>query len=107
VVEHYYSYTLHVLQVHVGNLTFAIGRINYEEPAGTLPLPIIIGVSVAIGIAFIIIIVIVMAYLRKSQESDRVMKRMQTQMDVLESRVAKECKEGKYFYLVFFSLNIF
>ncbi|XP_064633300.1 plexin-A4-like isoform X2 [Lineus longissimus] len=80
--------------VHVGNLTFPIGRINFEEPAGTLPIAVIIGVSVAIGIAVIIIVIIFMAYCRKSQESDRVMKRMQTQMDVLESRVAKECKEA-------------
>ena len=42
----------------------------------------------------VIIIIIFIAYRLKSRESDRVMKRMQNQMDTLEAKVAKECKEG-------------
>ena len=63
-----------------------------------LPLPAIIGITAGGGVLLLGIIVIFIAYRRKSQESDRVMKRMQTQMDVLEARVAKECKEGKGLY---------
>ena len=49
------------------------------------------------GISLFVVLVIVcilVAYKRKSHESSQVMKRMQSQMDVLEIRVAKECKEG-------------
>ncbi|CAH1393499.1 unnamed protein product [Nezara viridula] len=38
--------------------------------------------------------VIVIAYRRKSTESNRVLKNMQEQMDILELRVAAECKEA-------------
>ena len=44
--------------------------------------------------SYSIIIIIFIAYRLKSRESDRVMKRMQNQMDTLEAKVAKECKEG-------------
>ena len=46
------------------------------------------------GFLVVVIIVIFIAYRLKSRESDRVMKRMQNQMDTLEAKVAKECKEG-------------
>ena len=41
------------------------------------------------------VIAILIAYKRKSSESSRVLKNMQEQMDVLELRVAAECKEGE------------
>lgn len=40
-----------------------------------------------------------MAYRRKSTESNRVLKNMQEQMDILELRVAAECKEGKVIFM--------
>ena len=40
------------------------------------------------------VVIIFIAYRKKSQENDRVMKHMQNQMDILEAKVAKECKEG-------------
>jgi len=55
----------------------------------------IIAALCGIGIFVLLVIVCVLvAYKRKSHESNQVMKRMQSQMDVLEIRVAKECKEG-------------
>ena len=42
----------------------------------------------------VIVVVILILYRRKSSESSRVLKNMQEQMDVLELRVAAECKEG-------------
>ena len=41
-----------------------------------------------------IVIGILILYRRKSTESSRVLKNMQEQMDVLELRVAAECKEA-------------
>jgi len=55
----------------------------------------IIAALCGIGLFVILVIICVLiAYKRKSRESSQVMKRMQSQMDVLEIRVAKECKEG-------------
>lgn len=52
----------------------------------------IIAVSIVVLIVFIGVVI---AYRRKSTESNRVLKNMQEQMDVLELRVAAECKEGE------------
>lgn len=42
----------------------------------------------------IAIIAVLIAYKRKTRDADRTLKRLQLQMDNLESRVALECKEG-------------
>lgn len=87
------------LQVEVGDkLKFMIGRLSYDIPVGpesAVPVPAIIGVSVGVGVLVVIVFVILIAYRRKSTESSRVLKTMQEQMDVLELRVASECKEGE------------
>ena len=87
-----------VIQVHIGsNHSEYIGELQVEGPMKdtTLSLPFIIGIGAGAGILLSIILVIFIAYRRKSQESDRVLKRMQNQMDILEAKVAKECKEGE------------
>lgn len=80
-----------------GSFSKRLGVLRYEE--GGLSRAAIIGIAVAGGILFIIMIVGVLCfcivYTRKSKANDRALKKMQTQMDVLEIRVAKECKEGK------------
>ena len=58
------------------------------------PVQIIIGVAAAACLLVLAVIAILIAYKRKSSESSRVLKNMQEQMDVLELRVAAECKEG-------------
>lgn len=83
------------------NVSFVIGELKYEvSSAFTFSLTVIL--ALAGGGAFVLIIIIgaLVAYKRKSRESDRVMKRMQNQMDVLEIRVAKECKEGETYQSV-------
>lgn len=57
-------------------------------------------IFVAAGVLIIIILIVFILYRKKSRENDRVMKHMQNQMDTLEAKVAKECKEGM------FSLNV-
>ncbi|CAH1783359.1 unnamed protein product [Owenia fusiformis] len=85
-----------VIIVIGSNLTFTIGDLSYEQPSSmVLPLNIIIIIAlVVILVPAIVVIIGVVCYKKKSKERDRVMKKMQTQMDVLESRVAKECKEA-------------
>ena len=56
--------------------------------------PIMIAVGVGVFLLIIIVIIVLIAYRRKSTESTRVLKNMQEQMDVLELRVAAECKEA-------------
>lgn len=79
------------------NLNFTIGRLSYElppSPHGNLPKPILIAAIICGCILILIVILILIAYRRKSTESNRVLKSMQDQMDVLELRVASECKEA-------------
>ncbi|KAF7989684.1 hypothetical protein HCN44_008358 [Aphidius gifuensis] len=84
--------------VIVGNsLKFPIGKLSYALPAGLngpLSKPALVGVILAIVALVIIFIVFLIAYRRKSTESNRVLKNMQEQMDILELRVAAECKEA-------------
>lgn len=84
--------------VIVGNtLSFKIGKLSYALPAGLngpLSKPALVGVIAAIVALVIVFIVFLIAYRRKSTESNRVLKNMQEQMDILELRVAAECKEA-------------
>ena len=62
-----------------------------------------IGIGVAAFVIVLIVIisvVICVAYRRKLAESHKARKRMQNQMDMLEAKVAKECREGKYLVLL-------
>ncbi|XP_013784646.1 plexin-A2-like [Limulus polyphemus] len=84
--------------VEVGdNLKYSIGWLSYELPSAqdnSISQKLIIGAFVG-GSAFLLVVLIaVILYRRKSMESSRVLKNMQEQMDVLELRVASECKEA-------------
>lgn len=61
-----------------------------------------IGVIVGIVVLVFIFIAFLIAYRRKSTESNRVLKNMQEQMDILELRVAAECKEGMFVFQTYF-----
>lgn len=77
-------------------LNYTIGKLSYELPpsAAQLPKPMLISVIIGVCILIMIVIGFLIAYRRKSSESSRVLKSMQDQMDVLELRVASECKEA-------------
>lgn len=66
----------------------------YSDSA--LTLPAIIGIGAGGGVLLIAIIAVLIAYKRKTRDADRTLKRLQLQMDNLESRVALECKEGVF-----------
>lgn len=81
------------LQARVGGMEFSPGMVNIS-PDSPLSLPAIVSIAVAGGLLIIFIVAVLIAYKRKSRESDLTLKRLQMQMDNLESRVALECKEG-------------
>lgn len=83
--------------VRVGHsLRTQIGKLSYSSPGlhGTLNKSIILGVVASVIVVIFICLVFLFMYRRKSTESIRVLKNMQEQMDILELRVAAECKEA-------------
>ena len=85
------------MQVRVGNTTYYVGELALARSGGrwfVLSVPFTGAVAAASGVLLTLVVVICVAYRRKSRESRRIVRRMQTQMDALEARVANECKEG-------------
>ena len=83
--------------VRVGeNLRFPLGLLRYEmiKPY-TFP-PEVVGGIAASGVFLVLLsVVILVVYRRKSTQAEREYKRIQIQMDTLESNVRMECKQGK------------
>lgn len=84
--------------VTVGNsLNFTIGKISYDSNEGIegiLSRPLLFLLVTGACFLMIIVILILIAYRRKASESNRVVKTMQEQMDVLEMKVASEAKQA-------------
>jgi len=88
------------VQVSVGNLFFDLGYLEYihtsAAEAGT-PVsgwwPIIVGIGG--GILVVVVAVLVFVFVRKSSYNERMYRRLQGQLDALESSVRNECKQGK------------
>uniref|UniRef100_A0A8D0GD33 Plexin-A1 n=1 Tax=Sphenodon punctatus TaxID=8508 RepID=A0A8D0GD33_SPHPU len=76
-----------------GGFEFSPGTLQIYSDS-LLTLPAIIGIGGGGGLLLLIIIIVLIAYKRKSRDADRTLKRLQLQMDNLESRVALECKEA-------------
>lgn len=86
---------IHVFpQVQVGGLHVSPGSVHIMSDS-LLTLPAIVSIAAGGGLLLIIVILVLIAYKRKSRENDLTLKRLQMQMDNLESRVALECKEGE------------
>ncbi|XP_062855302.1 plexin A3 [Trichomycterus rosablanca] len=77
----------------VGGLEYSPGTLHIYSDS-TLTLPAIIGIGAGGGVLLMAIIAVLIAYKRKTRDADRTLKRLQLQMDNLESRVALECKEA-------------
>ena len=77
----------------MGNLSFPVGQLHYEEQE-VLSFPAIIAIAVSGSILLVILVIVCVLYRVKSRRSDDMMKNMRIQMDMLEARVANECKEG-------------
>lgn len=80
------------LQVEAGrNVSVVIGALVYDGHKTDVPMLIIVLIG---GIAIFVLIIVVficLMYRYKSRQKDR---RLRHMMDVMEARVAKECKEG-------------
>uniref|UniRef100_A0A4W5Q8D6 Plexin A2 n=1 Tax=Hucho hucho TaxID=62062 RepID=A0A4W5Q8D6_9TELE len=81
------------VMVHVGGLHVSPGAVHILSDS-LLTLPAIVSIAAGGGLLLIIVILVLIAYKRKSRENDLTLKRLQMQMDNLESRVALECKEA-------------
>ncbi|CAG6021854.1 unnamed protein product [Menidia menidia] len=79
--------------VQVGGLHVSPGSVHIMSDS-LLTLPAIVSIAAGGGLLLIIVILVLIAYKRKSRENDLTLKRLQMQMDNLESRVALECKEA-------------
>ncbi|MEQ2304884.1 Plexin-A2 [Ameca splendens] len=79
--------------VQVGGLHVSPGAVHIMSDS-LLTLPAIVSIAAGGGLLLIIVILVLIAYKRKSRENDLTLKRLQMQMDNLESRVALECKEA-------------
>lgn len=77
----------------MGGLEFWLGTLHITAERA-LTLPAMVGLAVGGGLLLLAITAVLVAYKRKTQDADRTLKRLQLQMDNLESRVALECKEG-------------
>ncbi|CAL1608558.1 unnamed protein product [Knipowitschia caucasica] len=83
----------HKVTIRVGGFVFSPGSLQIYSDS-LLTLPAIIGIGGGGGLLLLVIIIVLIAYKRKSRDADRTLKRLQLQMDNLESRVALECKEA-------------
>ncbi|XP_042347013.1 plexin-A2 [Plectropomus leopardus] len=81
------------VMVQVGGLHVSPGTVHIMSDS-LLTLPAIVSIAAGGGLLLIIVILVLIAYKRKSRENDLTLKRLQMQMDNLESRVALECKEA-------------
>uniref|UniRef100_A0A4W3GVX0 Plexin-A2 n=1 Tax=Callorhinchus milii TaxID=7868 RepID=A0A4W3GVX0_CALMI len=79
--------------VMVGGVQFSPGVVHIMSDS-LLTLPAIVSIAAGGGLLLVIVIIVLIAYKRKSRENDLTLKRLQMQMDNLESRVALECKEA-------------
>lgn len=83
--------------VKVGNsLEYNIGFLSYAtpHPFHVFSNKALIMIAAGVIVLFFIFLGLLIAYRKKTSESNRVLKNMQEQMDILELRVAAECKEA-------------
>uniref|UniRef100_A0A669C6S4 Plexin A4 n=1 Tax=Oreochromis niloticus TaxID=8128 RepID=A0A669C6S4_ORENI len=83
----------HKILARVGGIENSPGSVHITSDS-PLSSTAIIGIAAAGALLILVIVAVLIAYKRKSRESDLTLKRLQMQMDNLESRVALECKEA-------------
>ncbi|KAA0720978.1 Plexin-A4 Precursor [Triplophysa tibetana] len=83
----------HKVLARVGGIEFSPGVVHITSDS-PLSSTAVISIAGAGGLLIFFIVIVLIAYKRKSRESDLTLKRLQMQMDNLESRVALECKEA-------------
>ncbi|KAL7864572.1 hypothetical protein AOLI_G00159920 [Acnodon oligacanthus] len=80
--------------VRMGNLNFSLGRVQYDSQGQAMfPLEAQVGVGVGAFIVALIVLVIVLIYRRKSKQALRDYKKVQIQLENLETSVRDCCKK--------------
>ncbi|XP_070759639.1 plexin-B1 [Enoplosus armatus] len=80
--------------VRMGNLNFSLGKVQYDNLSlSTFPLEAQIGVGVGASIVALIVLIIVLIYRRKSKQALRDYKKVQIQLENLETSVRDRCKK--------------
>ncbi|KAM8829811.1 plexin-B1-like isoform 3-T4 [Synchiropus picturatus] len=80
--------------VKMGNLNFSLGRVQYDTQAqSTFPKEAQVGVGVGASIVALIVLIIVLIYRRKSKQAMRDYKKVQIQLENLETSVRDRCKK--------------
>uniref|UniRef100_A0A672QMN6 Plexin-B1 n=1 Tax=Sinocyclocheilus grahami TaxID=75366 RepID=A0A672QMN6_SINGR len=80
--------------VRMGNLNFSLGRVQYDSQGpAAFPLEAQVGVGVGASIVALIVLVIVLIYRRKSKQALRDYKKVQIQLENLETSVRDRCKK--------------
>ena len=76
-------------------LQWELGKLEYQKGGEAyFPIGAMIGIVAGGSFLIVIIIVIIIIYQRKSSNAERQYKKMQGQLDMLESNVRNECKQG-------------
>lgn len=84
------------------NLKFNVGYLQYDMLSAYSFSPEAIAGAITGALCIIIIFFIILfLYRRKSTQAEREYKRIQIQMDTLESNVRSECKQGAATCLIF------
>ncbi|KAJ8265737.1 hypothetical protein COCON_G00148360 [Conger conger] len=80
--------------VQMGNLNFSLGKVQYDtQIPPPFPLEAQIGVGVGASIVALIVLIIVLIYRRKSKQALRDYKKVQIQLENLETSVRDRCKK--------------
>ncbi|XP_069792806.1 plexin-B1-like isoform X2 [Narcine bancroftii] len=80
--------------VQMGKLSFMLGKIQYDaETQSNFPLEAQVGLGVGASIVALIVLIIVLIYRRKSKQALRDYKKVQIQLENLETSVRDRCKK--------------
>lgn len=80
--------------VTVGNIKVNLGKLEYAKSNPALPTYAIAAIGAGGGVLVLVIVIILVIYQRKSSQAERQYKKMQMQLDTLESNVRNECKQA-------------
>ncbi|XP_035380151.1 plexin-B1 isoform X2 [Electrophorus electricus] len=80
--------------VQMGSLNFSLGRVQYDTLSqSTFPMEAQIGVGAVASLVVLIVVIIVLIYRRKSKQALRDYKKVQIQLENLETSVRDRCKK--------------
>ncbi|XP_007953477.1 plexin-B1 [Orycteropus afer afer] len=80
--------------VQMGNLHFSLGRVQYDgESSVAFPMAAQVGLGVGTSLLALGVLIIVLMYRRKSKQALRDYKKVQIQLENLESSVRDRCKK--------------